>query len=699
MKAKIYDIGGLDYRSKDITRSDTNCTDCNNVILNRVGSLVSRPRLKAIDKTSLGSILPYRARNEVYSANPFKRIDIPGQQAINRAGGFITSLPLSTKTNYTEVNNVLYINNESGLQSLVKFDGYMLYKAGMDTINASYTVAETSNGKVVRFAPYLIDLQGNEIYGEYTDLPGDTAITTSSFNIDWGGANASLHYDRYGICTSTTTLNSGSLILPATNNYIAGDYLRMKDTSGEYRVVKVTSATATDITLEIPTGISFTVQTSAAVEDRVFVRLFVSLDGGATFNTNLVSPLYNYNVMLLGAGLTGILNSINLTPLFTPDLMEKVYDSSIVRGLPPKCKYISSHQKVLVLGNRRENNVNTAQQSRIFHNSIYWSSVNLLAGGTSVENFDPLDTEEIGEQGDGEISGLASMSSSLLVGKERQIYYMNGLLISGNYRIISYNLESIGIASHKSMINAFGGIVAMTTKGIYFFNESSYPKEISDTLEPLFTDGTWDLTQTELGLDNINERLYISILRSGSVKDNKLVIYDYYHKQWFKYDNFPVSDGLATDNDGNLYVSGVTDITANTYLTGLYSLTNSIVKDLVFVGTNVVASSKVFNSQYSSNWFHAGEPSLKKKFTLLTIIDPSQSEYVANVKTQNNWDFNKDLTNFSIDLGAGKQIRDLKLSANKAFSTRFIVDSDDLISIEGFELDIYLDSVEGKGSI
>jgi len=166
--------------------------------------------------------------------------------------------------------------------------------------------------------------------------------------------------------------------------------------------------------------------------------------------------------------------------------MEELFDTTILRGLAPRCKYMTIYNESLVLANRIEADVVYNQQSSTLKQSIYWSNVQLLLGGTSIENFPPSNTLNIGNSGEGEIRAVSGASDSLIIGKERQIYYLNGVFQDLSYRVWSALTENIGIVSSRSVIKALGGIMFMSEKGIYFTSGGANPKELSDAIEPLF---------------------------------------------------------------------------------------------------------------------------------------------------------------------------------------------------------------------
>jgi len=119
MLQKNYKLGGLNLKSNPLNKSDSNCTDCDNITLDKEGNLVKRGGTElVIDSISSKDLIYYAAGDQVYSyAGSLKNVDTG--KFIAPQGNF--SLGGTTSTvDYVEYNDILYFLDNSGEKPLLK---------------------------------------------------------------------------------------------------------------------------------------------------------------------------------------------------------------------------------------------------------------------------------------------------------------------------------------------------------------------------------------------------------------------------------------------------------------------------------------------------------------------------------------------------------------------------------------------------
>jgi len=708
MLQKQYRMGGLNLKTNALNKSDSNCTDCDNVLLDKSGNLTKRDGTSFVNLAAGSKDLIYYASGDSTYSYSGTLKNVETDKIVFPQGNYPITGTIST-LDYVEYNDILYYLDNSGDLPLFKFDGYMWSVAGMNTIDANVTAGAGGTG-FARLAAYVIDLRGNVVWGDYVQL--DLSTGSQSIDIVWDslGTKANRHFNNYSRVSTTdilTDTNNTALIDNTFgHNYIASsfgnDYVRMIDSSGTWHVLKVLSVVNnTSVTLEIPVGVSIPVTAGVPLESRAFVRLFTSTNENFGYYSRDDSAFLFDMSKGDSAGTTPFQylgqTAIILTGSSYLDIpMEELFDTSILRGLPPRCKYLTIYNESLVLANRIEADVVYSQQSSTLRQSIYWSNIQLLQGGTSIENFPPSNTINIGNSGEGEIRGISGSSSSLIIGKERQIYYLNGVFQDLSYRVWSALTENIGIVSSRSIIKALGGILFMSEKGIFFSANGSNPKEISDPIETLFTSNLYDLSKTKGVLDHINERLIFSLIGIGSVT-NKLLVYDYYYKEWFLWSGVDFEDGIEVKPDGTTYFQGANN---NTPTFGyIAKLNNTVYTDTYNTNNPASLVTKSVNSSYSTNWFNFQSPSTKSKLTKIILLSVYNSDFTVNIREQINWKDIDVLTISDIELGQSNPANDRKLYATKAYSNRLIIENSnkEQIAISGYELEYTQDQRSPKG--
>jgi len=709
MKQQIYNLGGLDLRSNPLVKPDNKCTDCRNVDLSVDGVLKKREGSSFVKVTDGTDLVFYSTSSKMLSYNG-GLFDLTLNKAVPINGSYVPAV--GTTVDYVEYNDILYFIDNDGTHPLMKYDGYNVTKAGVGNTGLSLVTTGIVTGVpiltgYIRLVAYLVDIRGNIVFSNYTSL---TYTTDTTFDLYWdntvGGTGNFTFFNKYSRVTEVTTITYTKLnnvINCVTTNYVVGDFIRALDTNGNNHILEIIALNSGQVTLNIPDGIGVSYANGDPIEQRAFVRIFTSQYQDYGYYTrddnvfNLV--MNNKDSSSTAAVFSEFRGQIpRLLGTSSQDIpMEEIYDTSIARDLPPICKHLALYNESLVLGNRTSKDVVYNQKSSTLNESIYWSSIQLLQGGTSVENFPPNNTLNVGNTFDGTITGLVGTSNALVIGKDRQIYYLNGVFQDNSFRVWSSLSEKIGIASSRSIVTFAGNVMFMSIAGVYGSNGGSSLIEVSDKIQNLFSSGVYDLTKTVSAIDPISERV-LFYLKGISPTTDAILVYNYFYKEWFLWDMVGGDRGLSVDLNGNFYTATASKLFASGYVS---KLNNAISYDEVPGDINGTTTTKSnFVSSYSTNWFNFGMPSIKKKLTKFTAISTGAKDYNLTIKEQINWNNTDELTIVDVPLGPLNRSNDRKLLANKAFSFRVILSDDGQggdFNLSGIELD-YVNDLTSKGT-
>ena len=285
-----------------------------------------------------------------------------------------------------------------------------------------------------------------------------------------------------------------------------------------------------------------------------------------------------------------------------------IYDYQSRKLLPPFMRYITLHNNIMVGGNavNAEERTSASDDDVTTDQTIYWSN-NFL--GSSVETFTADDNESIGESGESSISGLYSEQNNLVVFKERQIYVLSGVLPFRQFRINKIQTNEIGCISHRSIHEISGGVIFMSERGVHMLNPRGQETEISNMIEPLFIDNPDNIDWRTVNTVHIlkDEKFYF-------ITENQILVYDYYHKDWFLFKGIPASQGMLTF-DGEVLHAGNDKV---------YNRSAKL-RDL----------GKRIPSYYDTGWFHGRSPMLAKTFLRAVLLGAGNWRYA--ISTFRNW--------------------------------------------------------------
>ena len=288
--------------------------------------------------------------------------------------------------------------------------------------------------------------------------------------------------------------------------------------------------------------------------------------------------------------------------------------------------------------------------------------------GGSFEMLEATASITVGNKEDGRIVAICGTGDFLVVSRERKNYYVNGNIVTGNYRIQEIGMANVGAWSNSSIITVQDNVVMLTSSGIYQISDGGRCTELSDKCPK---------NLNLFDANSVNEDVSFKLSKVSSWASNYLnsqdgmsVAYDAYREFLIFMMRKPGNpclilhtktgelyewDGLISDAE--MYSNCATFINGVLYLGG--------VNTYVDFGTSTpVYDSKVFNENKSNtaplsycpqypiklytSWLTGGEPSLEKVLLQLKMFGRVQSEQNTssiNVCHYKDWNINDKVTN------------------------------------------------------
>lgn len=644
---KRYDLRGLNLRSSDINRPEQYASDVQNVELNDRKEIVKRFGYDQVTNLVSFDINEYKRGDQLVahtsdgikvlqSDNTFKDVNFSGDPIV------CTTVP-----DTDEYSGVLYYTDPDGANHIFKYDGYTQYRAGIP--KPTVTTSSVAGNYFYRIILKYRDPRGNITYSDYRQF--DNLIDGATFEIsqmqDEDGVKG--FYEKYGEISSSVLIgvNESDTIPVINHNYVVGDFLLLGnfDQSQDTNTVEVIAVTPTTIQVDTSTLGSTEYQLFAgrAVEERT--EIIISVSENETFGyfvNSLTNPAITYGLNKEAGPVS--YTAGNYDPNGVP--LEDFYDAVIIKGLPPKCKYITFYNNIMMLGNNSDNSdVNFKLTTTDLESSIFWSDTGL---GSTVETFPPFNTDTVGRSSEGQITGIISLSDNVVVGKERQVYYGNGNFVLQSYRIRSALTNGVGCISFNSMIEVEGGALFMSSRGLYLGRYGQKPIELSNLIEPIFRriDGL-ELDKTKVVNDIKNEKLLIFIPNTADA-ESIVIVYDYLYKEWFIHRGIDADGGIAFLND-DLYHADEENLFKRS---SLYNDNGSAIE-----------------AYYKGPWEHAGSPSIEKKWRKAIALSIGDINYDLNIISENDW-IEKDVTNEENKITDEVKVIDRSLNMSKSKSMR-----------------------------
>lgn len=609
---KVFSFRGLNLRGSPINKDGAYAEDCDNVLLNSRRELVKRFGYENEVINSVGDMLVYNDREllQVFQKQ-LLRWNGTNWATVTLYGD---GPPSNWETvDYAETNNTLYFTDTSGNNDLYKYDGKSFYRAGLPAPFVNSITGTGTGSTYVRVWYGYLDYQLNLVFGDYYQSDQLNLNPLFTLNINFDTLNSTeFPYNSSGFAIDGLTTTYPPFIYVAVSS----------DPTYNYEIYESTS------------GITY-------------------------YNSPI--PIPSEQVV----DHSGATDTISVQKRSTSYPLEDFYDSTVVKGLPPKCKYVEVFGETLTLANR----VDTEQfrpRSANYPLSVFWSDTGL---GSTVETFPPFNAQNVGNTYDGAITGIFSSENELTILKERQVFYLNGILIGRAFRLTNSLSGGVGCVSHKSIVEVQGGCLFQSDRGIYFAGGGKSPIEVTDMIEPLFTEDTTglDLSLCRAAIDVFNERVYFFIPATDP-DDSLILLYDYYHKEWFKFSNYNASKGLVIVGNQIYHSNG----------SSLYSWSESYNDEGVAI-----------NAYYQSVFHHFGFPGLLKKFVRAILYSVGSETFDCYLKTRKNWGSSDD-TNLSISFTPSLNLEDKPINLSNARSLSLIFGNDTLdqgMLINGYEIE------------
>lgn len=663
---KIFALGGLDQKSNDLTRSVEKASDMLNLEYNTQSTLKKRNGFEVFSTEDSKDMVYYNSKEEFLLFNQSTNVTILDKNGATKSYNGNSYYPLpygisalsNVSISYCENSNNLYFTNTDYNTYVMKYDGGHIYRAGLPTPRKSQvskldtfpTMTNGTSGFYTRIFYSYKDINGNVTYSPYVQLDqsGSTTslLSVNSFAIDTNCLENGF-YNKYCFRdgSSTQTISELSRTLNTTkHNYVVGDLflidtenacISLSPQNRDFIVLEVESVVPnTAITFKQSSfngvSISFSVYTaynqgvggtSYPVDIRSLIITATSSDPDTGFTLSGRSVLDN-SIALNGLYCLGY-DGFNFKSKIANKTIafEDVYDSTTLKIMPPICKYISSFGSQIVYGSVQSlftgftNITGTPNQRNLYVNDdfIIYSDT---SAGDGPENVSDLNIQKIGETWDGFITGMRRCNDSLVIFKNRGVFSIDGILISGEYQLRKINTNFAGCTSHKSILESDEGLYFQAHNGLYFTNAIGV-KKISYEIDSVFNSANYNTTRAVRLKKKQKALFYVPQL-------SKVVVVDYYYNQIYFWDSIDSSCGIVEDSLGNVYFSNGSNVYK--FNDGYLDAGNAI------------------NAYYATTWHHAGEPSLNKKWLSMRMFALTDEAYTATIETHGDWDIHNPLT-------------------------------------------------------
>lgn len=723
MLVPVYRPRGLNLRQNVIERPFNSCQDVRNLEYTSRGELDLRWGYEQVlTDSDIIDLFEYVGspddpnRGSLYALKSDGLYKLESGSLVAVPEGNVSGQPTWTaQTKPVEYNKVLYWNDPDGVADLWKFDGYSSYRAGVPApkINSSVFGGGAAGTYYYRVILKYTDPQGNITYSDSEPIEG----TNSNAQFTFAPITDSYYSGFYQkLANSTTALGNNlpkgaDLSIAAnrtatltTNNLLPGDALLVQKadlfsgpfTFQGYGILIVESVSGTDVTFtesSFEDGVTYilsssSMETGGSAEPRYQILIYRSQNRFSNYQKMVLTGSQGYE--LGGSNVAFVLDASSLTS--PAENLESVYDDSLVRVLPPKGKYLALYNEQMFIGNlnKDQNDFGYAEllgNDTRLEDSIVWSDIPTLSNGSSVETFLVNNIRSIGQSSDGAIRGIEGNDDNFVVHKERQSYYINGDFITNSLRVRRAMAEKNGVPSHRSIVSVDGGHIYCTDRGIYFAANGAKPVELSDIIEPFFTEdalsiGTMDFANAKTINDFRREKIYIFIPVSGG--NGVVLVYDYYYKEWFLHDNIPGSNGFQ---DVGIESSEV-------YFADGSALYRRVLNTKTDNGTGITG-------YYWTNWLNLDAPSLLKKYQNFILMAITRA-WTATIKAYCNWKTATPESQNTLEFTSDQQVMDTQVFQNEAYSVSYRIsnesDQSDML-ITGFEAQLEPTQTLPKGDL
>lgn len=550
------------------------------------------------------------------------------------------------------MNNVLYVSN--GYDYLRKYDGQNFYRAGMpqggDTAGTGATgtalvIPTDGNSGFIETGNYYytylykqVDAKGNIVEGLLSNVSNVGACSTGSdgsFVITPNYITAASGFNTGCAKVNGAQSSTTSLTVDSGHTLLVGDTAYFYDTvSSSYVTRTITAKTATSITWAATTSV--TVTDDSIISNNLMVGIYRAKNTGAYY---LVAEVPNDslagNTTYTDTKAAASLGAEYITPIKA-------------HGLPPKCKYATSHVSQLVLTGDPTN-----------ANKVYYSDID------SPEYFPSGDNSFLVDAFAGaKVTGVGSLETALIVFKDRSIQGVTGDLAEDSFRVDEVPYGGIGCAAHASIQKVGDSLAFLSKRGVYSVNVQSGVSPLGKPIQKDFIrfDAPYTL-QKSTSVNWTNGSKYVLFLpaesqdsASSDYANSSSVVYayDYDDGAWLKWTNVNAMGGLAYADDRLYFASRRLDSDSAVMerTTQLFSEYGDL---LDFTDHHAAV-----DFSYSTHWESVGEPDVFKKYLRLKlfalpndIVAGAVPLFDVDVDQEFNYNTPAVINSFNMDFSAG----------------------------------------------
>ena len=446
-----------------------------------------------------------------------------------------------------------------------------------------------------------------------TDGTKDVVLTIFGLQADSGYNTGCAIVDGNQAAANQITVDTGHTLLVGDKAYFLDRTAGVND----YTTRNITAKAATTITVD---GDPIKVTANDVISNGLRTAIWRTDQDGITTSKSLVVSIPN--------------DSINTSQTYTDGKLDANLGSSWIspaftHGLPPKGRYISAWNKVLMIGGQIGD-----------ENTLFYS----IPGATSPEYF-PAEANQITLQspfGDS-IRGLAPNNQVFVVFKDRSIHVLSGDIFNNLIRVDQIAKQEIGIQSHHSIMDVQGNLFFFDEDGVHQMSQGSFPEEVSAVMKPLFTENQGFATGTSYKFkraiayhDRVGEKSLVFLPVEGTSSGNKyastespVMVFDWFHGAWWQWDSFNMAGGMAKLGD-DIFFQEKRLSTLSTVTNHLHIINRSETKQ------DYTDHGSAITGLYQSNWYSYGEPSVFKKWIRLKVFDeePVRGQSVDDVTVE-----------------------------------------------------------------
>jgi len=699
IEKRYQNFRGINLRNSILLVNENYASDLLNVELSRRASVVKRGGSTQL-ATGFGGngLFNYYSGDQLIGVEESIKYYDAGWQDIPEGDSNLTAYS-DRICNSQEINNNLYIASGDGDTYLHKYDGSMLYKAGLPPVIApTHLFTPAAGGSLPDDTYYYVarwvhrDRNDNIVQGP---VKGFGTVITSGAN---NSVNLSIiplanhlttpglagFHNRYAIADGLQVLipawtASFSIDIDAGSDLEVGDYcfLNIYDAAVgpnqyDYDFFKILSfnGAKTEVTFE-----GKVIYSEAPFQSWINVpdNSYLTSVGAVVYRSTTETTGFQ-QVLCVPNDPSDTTTDTYVDDFTSPtiDLEESasVYDRVTPNtvGLPPKGAYLTVHQGLLFISGKDDDK-----------NGVSFSDPD------SVEHF-PEDTNQFitGDNEDGINTGLAAMDDYIISFQERAIHQITGTIALGDITVKRIEGSNIGCAANASIQEINNRFIFLSDVGIYSLIPGGRPEELGWPVNPLIVDDTTGLILSKaVSVHDPGKKQYILCIPAETTgvpnSYTRVIVYDYSREIFDEQGSFWVFDSQ--------YMSGGMAM----YEASLYWMNRSATNELYQRSTSFNDNSGAINAYYKSSWEHLGEPSIEKKFINNKVFALEGENYTLTVQGERDWKSGTSYTDAELVFDADNRFKKLKYNHNKAFSMRTIFSNnvvDEGLEITAFEYDI-----------